>query len=245
MKAIVLTLALMLIGIFTGNNQPAGDYVVILHGIAKGPSSMKHMEGYLARRGFTVINDGYPSTDYPVQVLAETYLAKTLKECPPKSGRKVHFVTHSLGSVVLRYYLKGHVVENMGRVVMLAPPGSGSSAADFYMDVSLVRLFLGPALEQIGTGKKSIIPALGPLNVDTGVIAGTSTIDPFTSLIIPGEDDGRVSVEEARIDNMKDYITVSGSHTFIMDSAEVMEQTCHFLQNGSFKKITGEDKGNR
>jgi hypothetical protein len=232
--SITAALLLLLCCSSSGGGARQGDYVVLLHGLGKGPASMKKMEHYLSERGYRVINRGYPSTEHPIEYLGDHHLAAMIEECCPDRDRPIHFVTHSMGSVVLRRYLSRNSLPNQGRAVMLAPPGRGSSAADVYRTVTLARRILGPALDQIGTGSDSAIAVLGPLSIETGVIAGNATIDPFTSSMIPGDDDGRVAVEEARIENMKDFIVVNCSHTFIMDSPEVMEQTYSFLTTGTF-----------
>jgi triacylglycerol lipase len=236
MRKIGLIAILLLLGCSAGDANGNGEYVVLLHGLARGTSSMEKMERYLAGMGFTVINEGYPSTDYKIESLAEKNLAAIIARKCPDSNRKINFVTHSMGGIVLRYYLKNHPLANLGRTVMLSPPNRGSSAADFYRDVSLVKYILGPALGQIGTGKDSLIRTLGPLNFEAGIITGSSTIDPFTSALIPGEDDGRVAIEEAKAENMKDFMVVKRSHAFIMDSPEVLNQTGAFLTKGAFYK---------
>jgi len=231
---VVLTIMTLLCCGSSGNAGGNGDYVVLLHGLGRSASSMHKIEHYLLDKGFTVVNEGYPSTAHPVEVLAEKHLAGTLARRCTDPGKKIHFVTHSMGGIVLRCYLKNHPLKNPGRTVMIAPPNRGSTAADYYRNVPLVRRVLGPALGQVGTGPDGIAGTLGPLQFEAGVIAGASTIDPFTSTLIPGEDDGRVAVEEAKAENMKDFAVVKSSHAFIMDSAEVMELTLNFLLNGSF-----------
>lgn len=122
----------------------------------------------------------------------------------------------------------------MGRVVMLSPPNKGSQVADFLRDWSLFKLLMGPSGQEIGTGPGSIPNKLGPVAFELGVITGDVSFNPFTSLLIPGPDDGKVSVENARVKGMKDFIVMPHSHTFIMNSPEVIDQVILFLQTGHF-----------
>ncbi len=214
----------------------SGDYVILLHGIGKSSSSMEEMEHYLSRKGYSVVNDDYPSTDYTIEEISNQYLHGILQKHCTDTLKRINFVTHSMGGIIVRYYMQSIGLKNIGRVVMLSPPNEGSELADIYGALWPVRWVLGPAVRQLGRGENSVPLSLGGLNFEAGIITGRSTLDPVASLLIPGEDDGRVSVENARVENMKDFLVVDSSHSFIMDSPVVLKQTAFFLKNGRFKK---------
>ena len=46
--------------------------------------------------------------------------------------------------------------------------------------------------------------------------------------------DGKVAVEDTKLDGMNDFLVVHRSHPFIMQGGEVIEQTLHFLKKGHF-----------
>ena len=50
----------------------------------------------------------------------------------------------------------------------------------------------------------------------------------------PETDDGKVSVERAQVEGMADFLVLPYSHPFIMNAAEVIDQTLHFLRGGRF-----------
>jgi hypothetical protein len=52
--------------------------------------------------------------------------------------------------------------------------------------------------------------------------------------MIPGPDDGKVSVRRARLAGMKDFIIIHATHPFIMRNQEAIRQTLHFLRRGVF-----------
>jgi len=54
--------------------------------------------------------------------------------------------------------------------------------------------------------------------------------------MIPGKDDGKVSVESAMLDEMTDFLIVGCGHTFIMRNKTVIDQVKHFLKNGEFNR---------
>lgn len=139
-----------------------------------------------------------------------------------------------MGGIIVRFYLKKFSPRNIGRIVMISPPNGGSEVADFLMNNFFIRRILGPAIGQLGTGKNSVPNSIGAIKYDTGIITGSSSINWINSAIIPGKDDGKVSIKRARLRGMKDFLVVKRSHTFIMKAPEVMEAVYNFLTTGKF-----------
>jgi len=146
----------------------------------------------------------------------------------------VHFVTHSLGGILVRLYLEENSLDRLGRIVMLAPPNHGSEIVDNLRGIPGYSLINGPAGSQLGTGEDDIPAQLRPIDYDVGVIAGTKSVYPVLSQILPNPDDGIVSVESTRFDGMKDFLLVHRTHTFMMNAPEVLEQSISFLETGRF-----------
>lgn len=215
-----------------------GDYAVILHGIARTSRSMKKMEKYLEERGYTPVNLDYASTTHGIDVLAEVFLSEAVKRCCPDPKRKIHFVTYSMGGLVLRAYLKNTRPASLGRVVMLSPPNQGSEVSDFLMKHkalnAIYKRVWGPAGQQLGTSPDGFIAELGPVDFELGVITGNRSIDPLGSAVVPGADDGRVSVERSKVQGMADHIVIPATHTFIMSNQEALRQTGIYLEHGRF-----------
>lgn len=213
-----------------------GDYVVLLHGLGRTSVSMRKLERHIARRGYRVINVSYPSTRNSIEVLAGKYLKETVQRKCADPERRIHFVTHSLGGIVVRCYLRDKHPRNLGRVVMLSPPNQGSELADHFGDGILSKAFIGPAGRQLGVSPDSVPNTLGPVDFELGIITGDRTFNPYFSKIIPGPDDGNVSVERAKVEGMADFLVVHHTHTFIMRSGEVIRQILYFLENGKFRR---------
>ncbi len=209
------------------------ERVFLIHGLGRSSASMLLLKHRLESRGFEVISKGYDSTDGHIDDHV-AWLAEELNAISGSDEPTLHFVTHSLGGIVLRVYLADNKLPNLGRVVMLTPPSQGSELADYLKDWKLYRLATGPSGQQIGTSEESVPRSLGPVEFELGVIAGDRSVNPLTSRIIPGPDDGKVSVENAKVEGMSDFIVLRHSHTFIMNSRDTADQVTAFLNDGAF-----------
>ncbi len=209
--------------------------VILLHGLARTHFSMLSMQRALTQAGFCVVNIDYPSRQLPIEELAFIAIEQGLQQCRQQcSALHVHFVTHSLGGILVRQYLSQHTIPELGRVVMLAPPNQGTEAVDVLRHLPGFSLLNGPAGAQLGTRTQDVPKRLGKVNFELGVIAGEISFNPVLSAMIPGIDDGKVSVKNTRVEGMKDFISLPINHTFIMRFREARRQTLHFLRHGCF-----------
>lgn len=211
-------------------------YVVLLHGLHASSGSMEKMEQSLLSFGYGVINVDYPSTDHTIEYLASVTLHDILESLSERSPSKIHFVTHSMGGIIVRYYLKHHNLKNLGRVVMISPPNQGSELVDLLKDQAVLERIYGPAAEQLSLEDGSLVRSLGPVDFDLGVIAGNKSFNPLYSAILPGPDDGVVTVESMKIQGMDDFIILPQTHAFIMKNDDTIAQVIHFLEHGVFHR---------
>jgi len=207
------------------------ECVVLLHGLARTRRSMARLHHALQRKGYAVRNTGYPSRRYPVAELTRRYLVPVVEKL--QDAGRIHFVTHSMGGILVRHYLKHHRPANLGRVVMLAPPNHGSEIVDRFGQTWWFRLINGPAGCELGTDEHALPCALGPADYPVGIIAGDRSLDPC-SLCLPRPNDGKVTVLSARLAGMTDFRVVPHGHTFMMNRACVIRMVCDFLARGRF-----------
>lgn len=214
----------------------AGDGVILLHGINRSPSSLRKIEAALVGAGYIVENVGYDAGAHSIQELSDEAIGSALGSARLGECLKIHFVTHSVGGILVRSYFKRHSTDRLGRVVMIAPPNRGSEVVDRIGDWFLFRKILGRAGGELGTDTQSTPNQLGPVEFECGVIAGDRTINWINSSMIPGPDDGKVSVERTRVEGMKDHTVVHATHPYIMNKTEVIALTLRFLGEGAFRQ---------
>ncbi len=215
------------------------DGIVFLHGIARSARSLTKIEQALQADGYATLNLDYPARSRCIADIVaalQPEISRFADTCP---GR-LHFVTHSMGGLVARAFIARHRPDRLGHVVMLAPPNEGSEIADLLGGNALYRAFFGPAGAELVTKRSdSLCEVLGRVDYPLGVIAGDRSLDPVGWLLLPGANDGRVSVERTRVAGMADHIVIHGTHTLIMNNPEAIAQVRHFLKHGQFTHSSG------
>jgi len=199
---------------------------------------MNAMEKALLQAGYKTVNLDYPSRKKTIEEIAEEEFALGIQLCEQAEMQKIHFVTHSMGGIVVRQAMARQRPENLGRVVMLSPPNKGSFVTDKLKNLWLYKWLNGPAGQNLGTEDESLPNRLGPVDYEVGVITGNRHwfFDAWFSSFSPGEHDGKVSVEGARVEGMADFLIVPETHPFIMNADKVIEQTIYFLRHGTFSR---------
>ena len=207
--------------------------VLLVHGLGRTPASMAPLGRELAASGFRVVNVGYDSWREPAEEIT-ALLLDAVDACCAGDEDGVHFVTHSLGGIVVRKFLADHSPAHEGRVVMLSPPNQGSEIVDRLAAIPFLESLLGPTGGDLGTGEESLPNRLGPAHFEVGVITGDRSLNPFYSWLIPGPDDGKVAVDRAALEGASGLLVVPYSHSFIMNREPVVDEVVHFLREGRF-----------
>jgi len=220
----------------SSSHGAATEGVLLLHGIARRASSLAPMERALRAAGFATLNLDYPSRRAGLEDLVGLF-------APPAAAfaarlRVLHVVTHSMGGLLARAWISAHRPHNLGRVVMLGPPNGGSEVADRLHRFRVYQGFFGLAGAQLTTRPDERLHALlGRVDYPLGIIAGDRSIYPLESwLMLPGPNDGRVTVHRTRVSGMSGHITLHASHALMMRNAEVIDETLRFLRTGAFAR---------
>ncbi len=232
MRAMLKRLSLALMLLLATAGVAEARCVILLHGLGRSDKSLLLLQGVLSRQGYQVVSSAYPTDKAPLQDLVG-YADAAVAEC--REPETVDFVTHSMGGILLRVWaLKGENTARIGRAVMLAPPNQGSELADILLRSDTLAWLRGPSAIQLGTSGEAIAAQLPGVAFELGVIAGNDPNNPLTALLIPGENDGLVSVESTRVEGMNDHIVLPVGHTMIMNSPVVIFEVQSFLAQGHF-----------
>lgn len=218
--------------------QEAPEFVVLVHGLGRTEHSMAVLAQRLRWAGYEVAVVGYESLSASVSEHVASVRAEVESCC--LEARRVHFVGHSLGGIVVRSYLAASPPDSLGRVVLLSPPNQGSELAERLREIPLASDALGPSGRALGTGMEDLPAMLPPPAFEVGVIMGNRSLNPVGSVVIEGPDDGIVAVERAKLGDVP-MIVLPRSHTFIMNSRHAADAVVRFLRTGSFKDGEGKD----
>ena len=213
----LLLLALALSGcasLRAGGEPEARELVVLIHGMGRSQFSMVPLQLGLRREGYRTLNFGYNSFGPSIAEIAEELDAELGDAIEDEAPPRVHFVTHSLGGIVVRQLLHTDRPDSLGRVVMLAPPNQGSHEADKLS--GWLGWMLRP-MNELRTENSTVADLPPPENVEIAVIAG--------------DRDGKVSVDESRLAGAE-HIVVESRHTFIMNKPSVGRLVRCFLSTG-------------
>ncbi len=255
MKLLSLLLGCGLMMIVSTHAAPsAPDTVVLLHGLGRTSFSMTRLAQSLERDGYRVLNLSYSSRTKSLEALATEWLPAELARAGPKpdgstTPPRLHFVTHSMGGIVVRLWLREKgAPENLGRVVMLAPPNGGSEVSDRFHTFPPFRWFTGENGRRLTTGPDALPAKLGPWPCpskindpagqpgELGVIAGTHAINPVMAAWLPAPNDGKVSVAATHLAGERDHLALPFSHTWLGWRGETLRQVKVFLREGQFAR---------
>jgi len=220
------------------NGDNDQEVVVMLHGLWRSVRAMHPMAQHLSNHGYTTVNVPYASFRYDLDELVDI----VINEIQPwiEQGRSIHFVTHSLGGVLVRRLLElleVNQIEKVGRVVMLAPPHKGSEIVDWLKSSRLSSLkgMLGPAGEFLSSARMAMQSVEFPAGVESAVIMGEKSAIPFFRKLLKSSNDGIVSVEKGRLLGIKEFKVVEADHTFISSELSVMKLTTDFIKHGTME----------
>jgi hypothetical protein len=219
---------------------PVQETVVLLHGMGRTNLSMLRLANALEHEGYRVVNVSYPSRTRSLEQLATRWLPAQIP-----ADTRVHFVTHSLGGILVRLWLREcGAPPNLGRVVMLAPPNAGSEIADRFAHFPPYHWITGINGRRLGTAPESLPRALGPWSSpesDLGVIAGGTVLNPLLGGLLPRPNDGKVSVAATHLAGEREHIVLPYSHTWLGWRSATITQVSTFLRKGSFDRAAPAD----
>ncbi|PCJ99908.1 MAG: alpha/beta hydrolase [Zetaproteobacteria bacterium] len=224
------------------NTEKSRELVVLLHGILRSKTDMLMLKNLFQKNNYAVLNILYPSRKFELEDLRD-FVHNKIIDCEDyHEDTVINFVTHSMGGLITRYYIAEYKPKNLGKVVMLGPPNTGSELADWLHETKIIapifKAIFGPASDQLTTHYEHID---GDITYPLGIIAGNVSVNPLSPWLLEGEHDGMVPVERTKIDGMTDHIIMPATHSFMMFNSDVMQQALHFLKYKQFNHNKGHD----
>ena len=219
----------------------SGEVTLLLHGILRGSSSMHRIGKRLDAAGMQPLRFDYSSTQGTIEDAAAA-LAEAIENLDPDVTR-VNLVVHSMGGLVVRAYgklladgsLDASKHRRLGRLVMIGTPNHGAEMASHLKNFAPFQALYGPAGRQLATSEATIGSLPAP-PLEFGIIAGHRGTAGGYNPFIPGDDDGTVTVESARLSGAADFIRIKGTHSFLLLQRNVAEATERFLADGAFRE---------
>jgi triacylglycerol lipase len=214
----------------------AGEkHVVVLHGLIVNKYFMSGICSHLEKEGYTVHSMSYPTRAKTFEKLLDDHVAPFINSVPAK---KIDFVVHSMGGIMVRMYALKYGVKRIRRVVMIGTPNKGSQVADFVSDMPAFKWYLGEAGKSLGTTGDGVHARLPAVNFECGVIAGDNHWFRLArnAMVpdLPKPNDGVVSVESTKVAGMKEHTVISGDHSQMVWMPSVWKMSAAFLKNGTF-----------
>ncbi len=214
------------------NLQPdTGHAVIYLHGLGRSSRSLRPVMNAMPDEGYVHIPFEYPSTRVPLEQSAG-YLQTLIESLI--DVEKLSFVVHSMGGLVVRRYLVDHRDPRLHRMVMMGTPNSGAELADMLKSNFVFRAIYGPAGQQLVTDPTGPAKSLPTPDFEFGIVAGGKNDDRGFNRLIPGDDDGTVTVASTRLAGAADFLLVPKLHSFLMSDETVIAAVRHFLEHGRF-----------
>jgi triacylglycerol lipase len=239
------------------------DFLVLLHGIYGKSSDMESIAQNF-KDNYRIINIQYPTTKETAEEISDLYIEPNIEnikeqifsenfhkkignqyyEIAENSNKinknfnqniKINFVAHSMGTGILRYYLKENPLENLGKVVFISPPSHGSHLADVPF-VDKLPSMLGKVVPQFSTKKDSFVNQLGEPDYDYMILIGNKTNNPLYSMIIRGKDDGMVPLKTAKMKSDNFKIIENTTHTSILKDKRTMKEISKFFKSSDLNK---------
>ncbi len=217
-----------------------GKAVILLHGITRSSKHMARFKEPFEKAGYVVFPMDYPSTRGTIQESTE-YLQQVIKGLDGIS--EINFVVHSMGGLVVRTYLKEYAPRDprIKRLVMIGSPNNGANLANLLSENlnAVFKPIFGPAGQQLVVDAEGYIANLPKPDFEFAVIAGGRGIEQGFNPLIPGDDDGIVSVASTQLPGATDSLVVtdgiSATHTFLPSNTEVIESAVRFVSTGALR----------
>ena len=221
------------------------ESVVCLHGFFRSYRCMLPLANIMQNEGLNVYLWDYPSRKKTIEKHAECLVEVLNAIAERYPSEAIHFVSHSLGGIIIRAAMNHPACPHqakIGKAIFLAPPNQGASLARNFQRCPIARWIFGNKTgHQLLTYTEENMASFGefPKTKQVMVIAGKRE-SRFFHPWVKEPNDGKVTIEETRLNTPHNHCILNVSHNWIMTSRESIALAKSFiLANDSQPKDEG------
>ena len=200
------------------------EAVILIHGLFMGGFHMTPLARRLAAAGYLAVEYDYPTRRHGFAGHGKEFRRYLEAFLDSEAAPRIHFVTHSMGAMVLRaalaQELSGDAASRLGRAVLLSPPNHGSPTAKLAVRIPGRPDRLWKPIAELSSEPGAAVHDLAGLPLPFGVIAAKY--------------DHLVPEESNHLDGESDYLVLSALHSTLPLGCRCAEAVVNFLRTGNF-----------
>jgi len=194
------------------------EVIILIHGVwMKGPEFF-YLHYMLWRQGYKVYQFHYSS----LFKTPEENAVKLFQFTSKIDASVIHFVTHSLGGIIVKHLFHHQEIKQTGKVVMIGSPVNGSAVAAYINQKKHLKYLLG---KSVINGLLGDAPSWSHKR-KTCVIAGTKSLGIGQLLahdVLQKKNDGTVNLSETYLEKADECYEVARSHFLLLFSSDVLK----------------------
>jgi pimeloyl-ACP methyl ester carboxylesterase len=209
------------------------DNVVLIHGLFVRAMAMTSLAKRFRAAGFESHLFNYETRSAPLPELAD----QLYEFITSRSVETMHLLAHSMGGLVTLQMLAQYDSLPLGRIVLIGSPVQGNKLAQHIVKKSAGRRLFGQAGAGLTDGLQQ-----PEHDREIGVIAGTRPYGLGRLIRVFHEpNDGTVAVAETRLEGATASIELPVTHTGMLFSNTVAQQSICFFKSGAFQQNSDQN----
>ena len=216
------------------SDEVGNELILIQHGFMGASSRYSYMKDYFLKKGYKLINYQITTTGRPLDSIYQEF-EERVHNVPFSKFKKVHWIGHSLGCVLMRMYLSNHDIPNLKNIIFIAGPNSNLEfKSGIYFKLGQTLSIFRP-LQDLRKIYKDI-PPIKNKSIKIGIISGTKSNLPTAKDVDPPSD-GLLNVSMTKLDKdrMDDELVVPYNHFEIYQKLDVIEHIDNFIKQSKFE----------
>ncbi|WP_130806336.1 esterase/lipase family protein [Senegalia massiliensis] len=215
----------------------SGKKIVLVHGYLRTHRDMRRLKKYMKELGYDAICVNLPLTFDEIDKAVEEFKIfledKTKKF---KNEEKVTLAGHSTGGLVIRKLIIDYpqLSKYIDKIILIATPNTGNELAEFITEYFYIIPRIFKTLHSLHPESVKKISSLDGTHINIGAIAGNEP-GIITRPFFKSENDGKVSVDSVKYEDIDDFIVLPYNHFEIHKRRKTAKYISSFIENGRFR----------